>query len=152
MKSIKILVASIILAALAACGGQAKAAALPFNFTATDGINFSIEHASSVEKVGPTTISVTTMVANADGITVPTSTGYADSNGTVWAKILSTINSTGLYLRVGTTNRYIGAKAVKYTYCVSPNTILFYGEALGEANETFNDGCVVVQGIKALSN
>lgn len=152
MKSIKILAASIILAALAACGGQAKAAALPFNFTATDGVNFSIERASSVEKVGPTTISVTTMVVNADGVTVPTSTGYADSNGTVWTKVLSTINSTGLYLRVGSTNRYIGAKAVKYTYCFVSNTLLFYGEGVTEANETFNDGCAVAQGIKALSN
>ena len=143
------LVAAVLLSACG--GGNAQAAPLPFNFTDTSGTNFSIANASAIEKTG-STIAVTTMAANADGVTVPVSTGYADSNGTVWAKLQATFSSSGLYLRVGTSNRYIGAQAVKYTYCVGSSSILFYGIAKTEANESINDGCAITQGIKALSN
>lgn len=144
-----LLAASVL---LVACGGQANAAALPFNFTASDGTNFSIDHAASVQK-STNGITVTRKAVNADGTTVLVSKGYPDAGGAVWSgKVVPAMTGSGLFLRVGTTDRYIGAQAVQDVVCFGSTTILYYGGGTTEANDSVSDGCAVWQGIKALSN
>ena len=152
MKSIKAIVATLIVAALAACGGQAQAAPLQFNFKASDGTNFSIDHAVAVEKT-TNGIAVTLKAVNADGQTVFVSKGFADAGGVVWTnKVLPAITSTGLFIREGATNRYIGAQAPRETQCNSPYSTFFYTGGTIEANFSVNDSCAIHSAINALSN
>lgn len=129
-----------------------SAAPLTFNFTATDGTNFSVDRASAVEKVTGG-VKVTKYVSDATGTTVPFSTAYADTNGTVFAKFQTVASTSGLFLRIGTSNRYIGAAAPASSLCFGSSSILTYSEGTANASETLSgDGCSIVQGIKAISN
>lgn len=149
MKHFKLIVATLFIAILAACGGQAKAAPLNDKFTATDGTVFDVSHALAVEKVTGG-IKVTLIGLDANHNPIRFDTAYVDSNGTVWAKFLAKSDLSTTFFRVGTSNRYIGARAAQTANCFGSSTMLGYDPLLG--GESISDGCVIYQAIKAVSN
>lgn len=132
--------------------GVSQAVTLSQNFTDVNGTNFSVENAVRVKK-DTNGVIVTKATVDSTGTTVFTSRAYMDnSSGLVWGKFVSMANSTGLFLQIGSTTEYVGAKAPIETRCFSPFTQLFYQVGSVQYVDSINDGCVIWQGIKAISN
>lgn len=148
MKSIKIFAAAIIFAALAACGGQAKAAPLNEVFTANPAtVLFNVAGASIVEKVS-NGVQVTTTGRDAAGNPVPAVSVYGDGNGTTFANFQAQASNNGFF-RDGATNRYLSAKNAPRIDCVSGSYTQF--QYVTGAVSVF-DSCALFQAIKAVSN
>lgn len=143
MKSIKILAASIILAALAACGGQAKAADLTSNFVASDGAVFQTANAVSVEKISG---SVAVTFLNS------TTLLFSDSTGAVFNKVLADPTFKARFVRVGASNKYLNVAITSQLFCDgSSRTVLAYPYSTLSVLY-LDDGCQFWQSVKAVSN
>lgn len=143
MKSIKILAASIILAALAACGGQAKAAQLPDNFVASDGRVFQ-----TVNEVSVQFVSGAVLVKQMSGSVQ----SFPDPTGSVSAKVLASPDFAKRHVQApATPGLYVNTAVSTEISCQSSQTVIGYGYSLTPTS-VFADGCQLWQAIKAVSN
>jgi hypothetical protein len=143
MKSItRSIKAFLVVAAMAACGGQAYAAQLAQNFAAADGKVFQIASPISIEKADGAV-----NVKHQNGSTQ----AFADPTGAVWAKIVASPTFATHYVQVVGTNRYMNTTVTTEILCMSNQT--WFGYPFGTLQpDVFADGCATHAVVRASSN
>lgn len=145
IRSIAVLAAMAV--ALAACGGQAKAAPLNEIFTANPaGTLFNVGAATAVEKVA-SGIKVTTVGEDANHNPVAADTVYGDFTGSVFAKFESQAAANG-WFKVSAT-KYLSAKNAAHVDCINSAYTQFH---YSTGSVPVYDSCVLFQAVKAVSN
>lgn len=125
---------------LAACGGNAIAGTLTQNFVADDGRVFVVQDALSVEKVANAVL-----VTGKNGTTY----SYPDATGALFTKILNSAGFSSHFIQVAGTLQYVNTTVPVYIMCFTGKT--YFADETGPGRY-FNDGCALVNAIRAASN
>jgi spermidine/putrescine-binding protein len=142
LKSILLLAAAF---ALAACGGQASAQAIPGVYKSQSGLVVgSVANAISIQcAVG----AVYTLQGNFR------STNFDDGTGALCTKLTALVSDSGTWLRIGATTQWVNTAYIARAECVGNQSKVRWGTYYDQNYvESFADNCALVNALVTRAN